>query len=161
MSIGIRKKRYANELKCLITLGLLTSQFCGYAQTFSLEEFFRVVAKDTLQVINTSSFDSTSIKRHNSGSLNFNAKRLIIPGAFIAVGTVGVFSGTFKKLDSHIKNSMDNLRRNHFFHADDYIQYLPAITYLTFGSLDVKAKHSFKERVVVEATAYLAMTAIT
>ncbi|MDE7407091.1 MAG: PAP2 family protein, partial [Muribaculaceae bacterium] len=56
---------------------------------------------------------------------------------------------------------MDDLRGNHFFHADNYIQYLPAVTYLTFGSIGIKSKHSFKERVVVEATAYLSMTALT
>ncbi len=126
--------------------GLLTSQVGGYAQPSN----------------NILPIDSTSVSnQYKTECSDFNARQLILPGALIAVGTFGVYNGTFKKLDTNIKNEIDNLRGNHFFRADDYIQYLPALTYLTFGSIGIKSKHSFKERAVVEATAYITMAVLT
>ena len=52
---------------------------------------------------------------------------------------------------------MTDLRKNKFFHADDYIQYLPVISNISLEFLGVKAKHSFKERLITTATSYLAM----
>ncbi|MDE6415518.1 MAG: phosphatase PAP2 family protein [Duncaniella sp.] len=88
----------------------------------------------------------------------FRPKQLILPCALFAVGTFGVYNGAFRKLDNKIKDGMDNLRGNCYFRIDDWVQYLPALTYISFGSIGIKSKHSFKERVVVEATAYLSMT---
>lgn len=90
----------------------------------------------------------------------FKAKQLILPGALFAVGTFGVYNGTFRKIDTKIKNGMDHFRGNHYFRVDDWVQYLPAVTYFSFGSIGVSSKHSFKERVAVEATAYLSMAAL-
>lgn len=90
----------------------------------------------------------------------FKATQLILPTSMIAVGVFGVYNGAFRKLDNSVRDGMNSLRGNHYFHADDYLQYLPAATYLTFGSIGVKGKHSLKERAVVEATAYIAMAAI-
>lgn len=91
---------------------------------------------------------------------SFKPKQLILPCALLAVGTFGVYNSAFRKLDDCIKNGMDNLRGNHYCRIDDWIQYLPAATYLAFGSIGIKSKHSFKERIVVEATAYIAMAAL-
>ncbi len=166
MSIGIRTNDMPmtiNRLvRGLITFGFLTSQVCGYARTSHFEESPYVIFQDSTQSIDTLSIDSVSVSnRLQAECSNFNAKQLILPGALIAVGTFGVYNGAFRKLDTDIKNGMDDLRGDHFFHADDYIQYLPAITYLTFGSIGVKSKHGFKERVAVEATAYIVMAALT
>ena len=136
---------------------LLTSQVSGYAQVYNFEEF-----QATQQPVNTLPIDSILASNQcKPGCSNFNAKQLILPGALIVAGTFGVYNGTFKKLDMNIKNRMDHLRGNHFIHVDDYIQYLPALTYLTLGSIGINSKHGFKERIVVEATAYTTMTALT
>ena len=166
MSIGIRTNDMPMNknglVRGLIILGLLTSQVCGYAQTSYFEESSDKIFQDTKRPVNTLSLDSTLVSNHyKTECSNLNIKQLILPGALIAVGTLGVYNGAFKKLDINIKNKMDNLRGNHFFRADDYIQYLPALTYLTFGSIGIKSKHGFKERIMVEATAYLTMTALT
>ena len=141
----------------LMTFGLLTSQVSGYAQVYNFEEF-----QATQQPVNTLPIDSILASNQcKPGCSNFNAKQLILPGALIVAGTFGVYNRTFKKLDMNIKNRMDHLRGNHFIHVDDYIQYLPALTYLTLGSIGINSKHGFKERIVVEATAYTTMTALT
>lgn len=148
--------------KTLLTFALLASQSHVCAQVNMLGNTSIVAVKDTVQSLDTlSAYDVSIVDMHKDNGFGFNAKQLILPGSLIAVGTFGVYNGAFKKLDIKIRNEMDHLRGEHFFHADDYIQYLPALTYLTFGSIGVKSKNSFKERVVVEATAYLAMAALT
>lgn len=105
--------------------------------------------------------DSTLGIIHQNGNYKFDAKQLILPFTLISIGTIGVYSSSFQKLNMSIKDQMDIMRNSRYFHADDYIQYLPAVTYLSFRAIGIKAKHSFKERVLVEATAYIAMAALT
>lgn len=146
----------------LVLFGLLASSLCGYAQTSHLEESSNKMFQTTQPNVHSPSKDSTIVSNQlRTKCYNFNAKQLIIPGVFITAGVFGVYNGKFKNLNSHIKKGMDNLRGKHYFHADDYIQYLPALTYLTFGMIGIKSKHSFKERVVVEATSYIVMAALT
>lgn len=165
MNIGIRKNEMPMFIKGLVrglvTLGLLTSQVYGDARTSNFDES-KMVRQNLQQPVTIRSIDSISdVNRPRTECSAFKVKQLILPGALITVGTLGVYSGAFKKLNTNIKNGMDNLRKKHFFHADDYIQYLPALTYLTFGSIGIESKNGFKERIVVEATAYIAMTALT
>ena len=92
--------------------------------------------------------------------LKFHANQLIVPVSLIAVGTFGYYSKAFHKLNRHIQKGMNNLRGDHYFHYDDWIQYMPAAGYLALGFWKNKRKLQFKERILVEATAYLSMTAI-
>lgn len=91
---------------------------------------------------------------------SINPKHLIVPLSLMAVGTFGVYNGWFRHVDNSVRDAMDRLRGDHYFHADDYLQYLPVVAYVGLGFTGVKTKHSFKERFAVGATAYLAMTAI-
>ncbi|MDE7101409.1 MAG: phosphatase PAP2 family protein [Bacteroidales bacterium] len=91
----------------------------------------------------------------------FEPKQLIFPALSIGIGTIGVYDGTFIGLKNSIKNDLTRLRGDHYFHADDYIQYLPAAAYLGLGAVGVKSKHTFKERFVAGATAHIVMAALT
>lgn len=90
-------------------------------------------------------------------SQKFKAKQLILPVSLVAVGSFGVCNGTFRELNNSIRDGISDLRGGHYFHLDDYIQYLPVVSYLALGAVGVKCKHSFKERFAAGATAYLAM----
>lgn len=91
----------------------------------------------------------------------FEYKQILFPAISIGVGTVGVYDGAFIGLKNSIKDDLAELRGNHYFHADDYIQYLPAVAYLGLGAVGVKSKHTFKERFVAGATAHIVMAALT
>ncbi|MDE7154387.1 MAG: phosphatase PAP2 family protein [Muribaculaceae bacterium] len=147
----------------IMAYGLITSQISGSARNRTPEISTTKFLEDTRQQIDTIGVaDSLSLMSRNTESYStFSSKQLILPGVLIAVGTFGVYNGAFHKINDDIKTGMNNLSGDHYFHADDYIQYVPALTYLTFGSIGIKSKHSFKERVVVEATAYMFMTAFT
>lgn len=93
---------------------------------------------------------------HSEG--RFKPTQLILPASLIAVGTFGVWNGAFHRLNHEIKDDMAEMRGNHYFHADDYIQYLPAAAYLGMGAIGVKSKNTFTERLAAGITAYAVMT---
>lgn len=145
-----------------MTLGLLTSHVCVHAQTSNFEESSCDIFSDFTTIANAKQDDSVFVCNDlKANCTKFNVKQLVLPGAFIAVGIFGVYNGCFRKLNADIKNEIDNMRENNFFRADDYIQYLPALTYPIFGEIGIKSKHSFKERIAVESTSYLVMAALT
>lgn len=154
---------YMNRLaRGLLIFALLASQTGSYAQTTDFEKSPYAIFQDTLLVDDNLSPAGTPLSDQQKTKCQyFKARQLILPGVLIAVGSYGVWNGAFKHLNTNIKNEMDNLRGTRFFHYDDYLQYLPAITYLTFGSIGVKSKHCFKERMAIEITAYLSMAALT
>lgn len=91
----------------------------------------------------------------------FDARDLILPGALIAVGTAGIYWKSFRSLDHKVKDGMDHLRGNHYTKADDYLMLATPVVYFGLGFTGVKAKHSFRQRLAVELTSYLAMFALT
>lgn len=117
---------------------------------------------DTLEFIDSRPIDSIPIgNKPESQTTGFKLKQLITPGSLIAVGVFGVYNGAFGKLNKKIRTEMTNLRSHHYCHIDDYLQYIPAATYLFFNELGIKSKHSIKERVAVETTAYISMGILT
>lgn len=165
MSIGIRTNDMSMNINVLIggliIFGLLASQVYGCAQTSYFEESSDVIFQNIQHPANILSIDSLVPSQHQPKCSKFKVKQLILPTIIISVGAFGVYNVAFKKLNMNIKNGMDNLRGNHFFRVDDYIQYLPALTYLTFGAIGIEPRHSFKERAAAEITAYITMTALT
>lgn len=107
--------------------------------------------------------DSTIVYKkinNNEIDLKFHFNQLIVPASLITIGTIGYYSKAFHKLNRHIQKGMSDLRGDHYFRHDDWIQYVPAASYLALGFYKNKRKLDFKERILVEATAYLSMTAI-
>lgn len=91
----------------------------------------------------------------------FHARQLIAPASLITVGALGVSIPAFCKAKEHIRDGFQNWSDGRKCHVDDYIQYLPAVANLGLGLTGVKARHPFRERVAVTATAYVAMAAMT
>lgn len=102
--------------------------------------------------------DSTCITPQ---ACRFEYRQILFPAISVGIGTAGVYDGAFIGLKNSIKNDLADLRGNHYFHADDYIQYLPAVAYLGLGAVGVKSEHTFKERFVAGATAHIVMAALT
>lgn len=101
---------------------------------------------------------------HDRGSegipIKFKPTQLIAPLSLIAVGTIGYYWGDFHKLNRSVRNGIAHIRNGHYIHIDDWIQYIPTAGYLALGFYKNKRRLDFKERVAVEATAYLSMTAL-
>lgn len=95
------------------------------------------------------------------GEYKFHPHELIVPGVMIAIGIGGYFLDGYYGLTDNVNKDMIELRKKSYFHADDYLQYLPAVAYLALGATRVKARHPFRERLAAGVTAYLAMAALT
>ena len=72
----------------------------------------------------------------------FKAKQLIVPGALITAGAVGIA----------FHDKLGNWDEGHHTSVDDYIQYAPVAANLFLGCLGVKHKHNFVDRVMISAT---------
>ncbi|MCH5240060.1 MAG: phosphatase PAP2 family protein [Muribaculaceae bacterium] len=135
-------------------LAILLSLFVGIS---SVKANDVITVNDSISRIATGSILKDS---QNDIGLNFKPKQLIFPLSLVAVGTVGVYWKDFHKLNREIQKGMDNLRGDHYLHFDDWIQYLPAVGYMGLGFYKKERKLEWKERVAVEATAYLSMAAL-
>lgn len=126
----------------------------------SVSLFFGPVLSQTPQSINCS--DSVSIASGPAlNDLNkFKWNKLILPGALIAIGAVGTNDISGTNVNTPVKETMDKWRGNNYFRVDDYLQYMPAAAYLCMDFCGIKARHSFKERLMVGATAYLTLAAV-
>ena len=80
----------------------------------------------------------------------FKAKQLIVPGALITAGAVGIA----------FHDKLGNWDEGHHTSVDDYIQYAPVAANLFLGCLGVKHKHNFVDRVMISATAYAVEVAL-
>lgn len=90
-------------------------------------------------------------------SVRFDARQLIAPVTLVALSTFGVWNTQAKSVNRSVRAAAGRLRGDNYIHADDYIQYLPAVSYLGLGAVGVKARHNFKERLIILATSYIAM----
>lgn len=91
---------------------------------------------------------------------HFDVKQLIVPGTLIITGTLGVYDNAVRRGSVHVSSEVSNMGRNGRFHIDDYMQYVPTLSYFALGSLGVRSKHRFRERLAVGITANLAMVAM-
>lgn len=84
-------------------------------------------------------------------------RQLILPVALVAVGAFGVENGWACSVKNGVRDDFQELRSDCRFRADDYFQYLPVAAHVGMGFLGAKARHPFRERIAVTATAYAAM----
>lgn len=108
-----------------------------------------VIVDENINLVDNTNFvDNTTV---------FRPTQLILPASLITVGAVGVASEGFKKLNRSVKDGMDKLRGDHKIKVDDYLRFLPTVAYLGLDFVGVRAKHDFRERLVVGATALVTM----
>ena len=87
----------------------------------------------------------------------FRPTQLILPASLIAIGSLGLWDGAIKDCNECVNERMNKWRGDNYYHADDYLQYAPAVAYVGLDFLGAKARHSFKERVAITATSWLSL----
>ena len=93
---------------------------------------------------------------HVDKTTKFKATQLIIPGTLIAASTFGLWNNWTKSANIAVRDKMAEIR-THKITFDDYVQYLPVVSYVGLGAIGAKSKHNFKERLLVTGTSYLSM----
>ena len=86
----------------------------------------------------------------------FNSKQLIVPGIFMVSGLVGAIDYN-NSLNRSVNDAFNDLSDGKTCKIDDYLRFLPSTSHLVLGSIGVKSKHNFKERLLISATSHAAM----
>ncbi|MCM1092944.1 MAG: phosphatase PAP2 family protein [Lachnospiraceae bacterium] len=110
---------------------------------------------------NETVIDADSVSIESCSNEKFDARQLILPGALVAVGTFGVSNGLMKRINRSVNKEMLHISGGHHFRADNYIQYLPAATYLALGEFKgINTCHNLRDRAIITATSFAVMCAI-
>ena len=100
-------------------------------------------------------------QEHSDHTTRFRAEQLVVPGALLLVGALGIGDRSpMHGLKLEVRDGMTQLRNGHYLHFDDFLQYVPIVTYLGLCATNVKAKHTPAERVAVAAVTYIAFAAL-
>ncbi len=100
-------------------------------------------------------------QRIQRDSLSHNKKetlKLLIPGTLIGYGILAHTIDGLQDLDMEIKNAADEMRIKRI-HADDYIQFIPAVAYLGLDFIGAESNQSLADRMVITAMAHVLMGA--
>ena len=85
-------------------------------------------------------------------SEKFSYQQLVVPSLLVATGWLGT-----RETNIIVRDQFAKWRGDNYFHADDYLQYFPLISYLGLGCImDYAYKLDFPERVIALATSYAA-----
>lgn len=99
--------------------------------------------------------------QHTAAKRNFTIGQLIAPSILITTGSMGWL---YHDVSNDLKNTLDSWRDGNYFHADDYLQYANLALNLSLGTIGVKARNSFTDRMLVTITsgltAFISVTAI-
>jgi hypothetical protein len=94
---------------------------------------------------------------HSDKSHYFKPKEAIIPVSLIAIGSWGVCNGWSQSVNHSTKDYMTNIRNNRYFTIDDYMQYIPVISFSALDVFGVKTEHNLKEKLLITGISYLTM----
>jgi membrane-associated phospholipid phosphatase len=103
-----------------------------------------------------------SLSTNNKRNYQFEWKQTILPASLIGVRAIALAPNFWRKGSRAVTYDVINLRANNKrIKVDDYIQYLPVVGTLTMDFVGIKAKHSFRDRVLITATSYATLGIIT
>ena len=90
----------------------------------------------------------------------FKPTQLIVPGALIALGTVGAISDWGESLDPIHKNHSPEWHHMKMLHPDKWIQFVPSIFGIGLNVCGVKSPYTRTERLLLRATSLVLSTSV-
>lgn len=103
-------------------------------------------------------YGNDSIRRAETDTVKFTPQQLIVPGALVAVGALGVAVPPFVQARKWINKEIG---RHEIVPVDDYLQYAPLVGYMFLDFAGVKSRRPFVDRVIVGATATILTVGLT
>ena len=87
---------------------------------------------------------------------------LAASATLITVGAVGITNEWMCDVKRNVRDGVQDWRGDgHLFRADNYLQYFPLVVNIGLGFTGIEAKHNFRERLAVSATATLLHVGMT
>ncbi|MBP5687471.1 MAG: phosphatase PAP2 family protein [Muribaculaceae bacterium] len=124
-----------------------------FSSLHPLNAFCATIELDSLEI---SPRESDISSFNDSLCEKFNSKQLIVPGVLMVSGLVGAIDYN-NSLNHSVNDAFTDLSNGKTCKIDDYLRFLPSVSHLFLGSVGVKSKHNFKERLLISATSHAAM----
>lgn len=125
--------------------------FASYASSLITDSTY--LSSDTSYLTPRESYISVEL---DTLSEKFNYKQLIVPGLFMVSGLVGAIDYN-NDLNRSVNDAFTDLSEGNKCKLDEYLRFLPSASHLLLGTVGVKSKHNFKERLLISATSHAAM----
>ncbi len=146
----------------LISLSFVINPVLLSAQTdTTMVTSLPVITLDVNDSLQQSYINNTLLPPEKKKTDFFHApySKFIIPTAFVTYGILTRFVNPLEKFDHNIHYELSNWKEGKVTSVDDYLQYVPVATVFALDLAKVKAKHNFRDQVIVTASSYL-ITAI-
>ena len=95
----------------------------------------------------------------DTSKTNVHVRHVVAGTALIGLGAVGLTDYYHRNVNMPLRDYLAELRQNDFYHADDYIQYLPAVSTMLLNLLP-RYRSGWQDKLLLLSTAVLAETAI-
>ncbi len=95
----------------------------------------------------------------DTSKTNVHVRHVVAGTALIGLGSVGLTDYYHRNVNMPLRDYLAELRQNDFYHADDYIQYLPAVSTMLLNLLP-RYRSGWQDKLLLLSTAVLAETAI-
>lgn len=144
-----------NMIRILTVCFVILKTITCMAQTDSLYHGNTVIT-DSIPLVTDRESDKSFYKRVHSNLYNFKPIQLIVPGAFICAGIIGLGSDWFKHQNNEIREELqENI--DHKITIDDFCQYTPMAATYGLNLCGIKGKHDYGDLTIILGTAYALM----
>ena len=137
---------------CVVLIVLLYGPFSLFAQQDSAAQQFRQRFADT-------SFSTVNWNRPPAKT-PFNFRKALLPAAFITYGILAVKTDALQDVNEKMKEEIWTERPHALFHADNYLQWTPALAVYGLNLAGIKGKNNFRDRTMIYGISELLMSSV-
>lgn len=87
----------------------------------------------------------------------FECRDVVLPLMMVTAASTGLYTNTVKNFNWDVRDAASTLSKGVPIKADDYVQYLPVVSYMGLDFVTGNARHSLLDRTIITTTSYLAM----
>ena len=90
----------------------------------------------------------------------FHYENLAIPSAMVVYGVIGLKNNSLKRVNEQIHEELWTENPHKKIHADDYLQWAPAVAVYGLNVVGIKGKHNLVDRTVIYGISTLLMSSV-
>ena len=137
---------------CIVLTVLLYSSFSLFAQQDSAAVNFRQRFADT-------SYSKVNWNRPPAKT-PFNFRKALLPAAFITYGILAVKMDPLQDVNEKMKEEIWTEHPHTLLHADNYLQWAPALAVYGLNLAGVKGKNNFRDRTMIYGISEVIMSSV-
>jgi len=136
----------------VVLIVLLYGSFSLFAQQDSAAQQFRQRFADT-------SFSTVNWNRPPA-KIPFNFRKALLPAALVTYGILAVKTDALQDWNEKMKEEIWSEHPHALFHADNYLQWTPALAVYGLNLAGIKGKNNFRDRTMIFGISELLMSSM-